>query len=751
MTFNLPKPKSRHEKFLNAIAKGDTTNLPVPKSRNEIFLDFIAKNGGTGEGLTQDQKDKLNSIPAIKAELETLKNNYGEENGNINSYEHSINTTPKLKLGYNNIIATGQKLTLPLLKDDTKACIVKLFVDVKEKGNNVNFGDVEIFWNSEPNFSKVGVYKIELERSFNYWIGTCVFCVSNDPTRNPVYLEIQEKLKQNNYTGLLQVIESDVKEDNDIIVFPDANLNLGDKIKTYYYNDGKFYWLNTESVIDGTIRFKSNGIGTYFIASNDAPIFDKSAMELVYNETFENDDIDSTKWVREVHEAGWTNDELQYYTDSINNSYIEDGKLVIKAIKEKYENGEYTSARLISKDSFLYGRFDIKAKLPTGKGMWPAIWMMPKDNIYGEWPKSGEIDIMENVGKEPEWIHASLHSEKYNFRHGNQVTSKIEVPTNFTEFHTYSVIWTPEYIEFLVDDVSYLKHNYDDKKESSRWESYPYDKPYNIILNLAVGGNWGGEVDDTILPNCLYIDSVKVYDLGFAKFDKTKPNDVTGLKFLDNVLSWDYCHDNVSVKEYKISLNNGKVLTTANNYLVLNPIDTLMSNSASVVSIDYSENKSDSSVVNYTPYSTNFICNETKPLIDNWNTYADETANITITQGDKGVILDIIKSGANPWDVQLMKNNYELIPNTRYAYSLSLSSSINRNIKFVIQNQENYQGLEYNDIYLEANNEKILKGNFLYTGEAVTVDFVLQLGNDSNDYSSSKLYLNSFVFAEVLN
>ena len=686
-------------------------------------------------------KEEINSL---------LENLPSHDSSSQNIYEHEINTEPNLKLGYNCIIANGQTLTFPDVKQD-KVSVIKVFVDVQEKGKKVSFGDVEIFWDSEPNFSKVGIYKIEFERGFDSWIGNCKYCVSNDDSRNPVYVEVASKLKQNAYQGALQIIESEIEEDNEIVITLNSKFDWGDKVKTYFYEGGKFYWLNSEKVENGMIRFKSSGVGVYFVALNTAPIFDKNAMKLIYSDEFDGSgDIDNSRWTREVHEAGWTNEEAQSYTDRIENSYLEDGKLVIKAMKETYGNGQYTSARLISKESFLYGKFDIVAKLPTGEGTWPAIWMMPADNLYGEWPKSGEIDIMENVGKEPEWIHGSLHSEKYNFKNGNQVTKKVSIPTNYSEYHTYSVIWTPEYIEFLVDEVPYLKHSYDEVAEPSRWEAYPYDKHYNILLNLAIGGNWGGEIDDSIIPAYFYIDSIKVYDLNFNKYDKTVPDKVKGLKFdgSKNVLNWDYCHDNVSVKEYQVSLNNGENLITQNNYLALNSIDLIGATSASVTATDYSNNQSDSSKIQVNPSVVEAIYNETKPLTTGWNTYVDTSAGANLTQGDKGVVLDILRGGSNTWDIQLMKNNIQLASNTKYSYAISLSSTVDRNVKLVVQNSENYQGIHYNDVHLKANEQAKLKGEFYYEGGTMLSDLVLQVGNNEADYSNTKIYLNKFVFVK---
>ena len=247
------------------------------------------------------------------------------------------------------------------------------------------------------------------------------------------------------------------------------------------------------------------------------------------------------------------------------------------------------------------------------------------------------------------------------------------------------------------------------------------------------------------------VESVKVYDLGFNRYDKTQPDEPTGVKFLDNVISWDYCYDNVAVKEYKVALDNGTTLTTSNNYIVLNPIDTIGATSGSISAIDCAGNSSSAISVKITPPATEIICNENKPIANDWTVYCNaENSSATATQGENGIVLNIANGGSDAWDIQLMKNNIEIDQNTKYAYSLTLISTTDRNVKTAIQNQNNYQGIAYNDIYLDANKETALKGEFTYTEEDIITDFVLQLGNDTKDYSDSKIYLNKFVFAKIL-
>lgn len=232
---------------------------------------------------------------------------------------------------------------------------------------------------------------------------------------------------------------------------------------------------------------------------------------LVWNDEFNNEYLDLTKWEYEVNGDGGGNNELQFYTASPNNSYIENGKLVIRAVKENYQNKEYTSARLRTKNrgDWLYGRIEVSAKIPSGVGTWPAIWMLSTDWSYGGWPESGEIDIMEHVGFDQNVIHGSIHTKAYNHVIGTQKSSMLTIPTATTEFHKYAVEWFEDHIDFYIDNIKYFTFN----NENKGWEYWPFDKRFHLILNVAVGGNWGGMygVDPKAFPAKMEIEYVRVY------------------------------------------------------------------------------------------------------------------------------------------------------------------------------------------------------------------------------------------------
>lgn len=233
---------------------------------------------------------------------------------------------------------------------------------------------------------------------------------------------------------------------------------------------------------------------------------------MVWNEEFNTPGLpDSTKW---GYESGKIrNNELQYYTvKRLENARIEDSVLIIEARKEKYSGADYTSASIISKGigDWKYGKIEISAKVPTGKGTWPALWMMPTNSAYGTWPRSGEIDIMEYVGFEPQYLHYTCHFEGTNGSgHQSSGSKSASIVNPFNKFIKFAIIWTPDKIEWYANDVKY--HQYLRNSDDPR--VWPFNKEFYLILNLAYGGTWGGTagIDDTKLPHKFLIDYVRVY------------------------------------------------------------------------------------------------------------------------------------------------------------------------------------------------------------------------------------------------
>lgn len=220
---------------------------------------------------------------------------------------------------------------------------------------------------------------------------------------------------------------------------------------------------------------------------------------------------DPLKWGYDTGGHGWGNNELQTYTRSGDNAFVRDGALHIVARRQHRKGRGYTSARLVSKGrgDFLYGRFEVRARLPPGRGTWPAIWMLPTGNAYGGWPKSGEIDIMEHVGFDPDVVHVTMHTEAYNHVKGTQKSATKRVPGATETFHVYRVDWTPDAIRGYIDG----EPMYEFANEGSGPAAWPFDQPFHFLLNIAVGGNWGGQqgVDEAAFPATMAVDYVRVY------------------------------------------------------------------------------------------------------------------------------------------------------------------------------------------------------------------------------------------------
>lgn len=273
---------------------------------------------------------------------------------------------------------------------------------------------------------------------------------------------------------------------------------------------------------DAQVSGQEDGLGdtSYTV---DAPMHAPDRAPSFADE-FDGAKVDKAKWRYDTdfNAQGWFNHELQYYSaDRVKNVRIEQGALVIQAHRETLSRARfgdwggqaYTSGKLVSRGDYGYGFYEVRAQLPCGRGMWPAIWLLPTG---GTWPDEGEIDVMEMVGWDPNVVHATLHTGAFNHRLGTQRGAQITVDTACTEFHRYQLEWTPEAITIGMDDRAYMQVKNDRPGGKAAW---PFTRPYKIILNLAVGGDWGGKmgVDDAALPQAMRVDYVRYWAQDAAK------------------------------------------------------------------------------------------------------------------------------------------------------------------------------------------------------------------------------------------
>lgn len=290
--------------------------------------------------------------------------------------------------------------------------------------------------------------------------------------------------------------------------------------------------LSAMMILPGTSSAATNG--------NDVRKLDrknnKSEWALVWSDEFSGTEIDRSKWTFDIGNwivdengngitSGWGNNEKEYYTDSNENAFIEDGKLIIKAKEEKvtdqFGTYDYTSAKLKTKGLFnkKYGRYEIKAKLPTGKGLWPAIWMLPEEDKYGSWAASGEIDIVEAWGSMPNKVAGTIHYGE-GWPNNKYTGKEFQFPEKrgIDKWHTYALEWEPGELRWYVDGQLYQTQNkwYSKGKDNAANYSYPapFDQEFYLVMNLAVGGWFDGEVDETTkFPSQMEVDYVRVYDL----------------------------------------------------------------------------------------------------------------------------------------------------------------------------------------------------------------------------------------------
>jgi beta-glucanase (GH16 family) len=249
---------------------------------------------------------------------------------------------------------------------------------------------------------------------------------------------------------------------------------------------------------------------------------------LVWADEFDYSGLpDSTRWTYDVGDGcpricGWGNNELQYYTEkTLRNARVENGHLILEAHREPTGGKSYSSARLLTRglQAWQYGRIEARVKVPAGRGTWPAMWMLPEKPTFGDWPNSGEIDIMEYVGYAPDSLFGTVHTGAYNHLNGTQKGVRLRWPDPLEDvFHVYAMEWSERKITLFCDGKAFFSFK---KEKGADFRAWPFDQPFHLIFNLAVGGNWAGQfgVDETIWPKRMEVDYVRVFqkNQGVAK------------------------------------------------------------------------------------------------------------------------------------------------------------------------------------------------------------------------------------------
>lgn len=355
-------------------------------------------------------------------------------------------------------------------------------------------------------------------------------------------IEVAHPIDKGTYDITLNFAEPDEKGPGDRLfdVFIEGD-NVIDNLDVMLFRDGKRK--STRSGLTVTVpnvEIADDELNVHFEASVGQPILSAllvrgkqrraKTWELVWSDEFDIDGpVDAAKWNFDEWPARVVNDEDQAYTARLKNVRVADGHLVIEAHKEQYGDAQYTSGRIHSrgKGDFLYGRFEVRTRLPVGQGTWAANWMLPSDPLTyatncesdkdwqgseecDAWPNSGEIDILEHVGYQAGHIHGTVHNKAYYFANWEQRKGRILLDDVVEKFHVYALEWSPKRIDIFVDDALYFTY----VNEGTGWREWPYDHPYHLILNLAIGGAWGrsgGPIDDSLFPQQMLVDYVRVY------------------------------------------------------------------------------------------------------------------------------------------------------------------------------------------------------------------------------------------------
>lgn len=322
--------------------------------------------------------------------------------------------------------------------------------------------------------------------------------------------------------------------------------------------------------------------------------------------------VDSTKWNVVTGGGGFGNSELQYYTSRTDNLYVDGDYLNIIGKKESFGGSNYTSAKIWTngKIDWKYGKFEMRAMLPAGRGTWPAFWMMPSTSKYGGWPDSGEIDIMEHVGYDMNVVYGTIHTDRFNGANGRGGSTNSLITQNVlasidvaNEFHVYGIEWDENSITWYFDGHEYASESYSPYlSQTVLYDTsvdWPFDQYFYLILNFAIGGTWGGAqgVDDTIFPQSYIVDYVRVYQQDYVYGDSEAPHNPTNPRVLYQTgtsayLIWTASADDKKVAKYYVYVNGVLAKKTSVTGVLLTNLKADDTNMIVIIAEDYAGNLS---------------------------------------------------------------------------------------------------------------------------------------------------------------
>ena len=433
-----------------------------------------------------------------------------------------------------------------------------------------------------------------------------------------------------------------------------------------------------------------------------SPLFSQ-CWNLVWADEFNGTTLDATKWTPQTGGSGWGNNELQNYTNRAENIDISAGTLKIIARAEAFGGNNYTSARLrtIQKGDWTYGRFEARMKLSTAQGMWPAFWMMPTDDVYGTWPNSGEIDIMELIGTYPSRSYATMHTssatpyvstssgENYNLSSG----------TFSDAFHDFSVEWSPNELKWFVDGVLFAT------KTPANFNGFPwrFDKDFHLILNLAVGGNWPGLPNGTtVFPQTTEIEYVRVYQ-------KNGDLAVRGLAMVTPTSTSNYKVPSVASTNYNWSVPTGATIVSGQGTSEIAVTWGATSGNVTCAISTPCGATSASKAVNVTANTLQNWSFETN--LNNWNTSANSGAAATFSSptdpnapnGTRIACVNTTALGANSWHVQMSQSGLNVEAGQAYTCRFKAKSNVaNKRVSAAVINATTYAQYGFQQVNLST-------------------------------------------------
>lgn len=412
---------------------------------------------------------------------------------------------------------------------------------------------------------------------------------------------------------------------------------------------------------------------TLFLAVAIAACLPAQCYLPVWSDEFGGETIDRNKWSFQTGAGGWGNNELQFYTDRTVNATTRDGMLVITARREDHQGARYTSARMrsIRKGDWRYGRFEARMRLPAAQGLWPAFWMMPTDSVYGNWPFSGEIDIMELVGKLPARTFSTIHTAN---EAGGHVSfgghTDLSGGVFHDDFHVFSAEWEPELMRFFLDGEPF----YTREKPLPDGGTWPFHHRFHIILNLAVGGNWPGPPDGTTtFPQEFEIDYVRVLQ---------KPEDIqiTGPQLVEPQAQAEYAVPRIDDVTYEWLLPENATIVSGEG---THAITVQWGDHGGDVGVKLTSSCGEGTPILPVQVTRNLWTNPGfESGMSGWTTRAARAglAEFSIDQddaqeGEKSALVKVLSPGANAWDVQLSRPEVPITRDETYTLSFWAKAS----------------------------------------------------------------------------